>query len=926
MMKLYVRLLLIAGFELLLGVTQAQEYFLSATKVDARASRFLKDTRPQRVQYSREQSPFFESPATAALQSNSLSTLWIPVQIHIAQNGPYSHAIDFLALSYLLSDVNAGLRDANIQLYSCGPANLIDDSNVYGLFLSNQSILDNHDVPGKLNMYFVDELKSGINGPFYCGSSSYPGQGERVIFSTSCFGYSDASVMLHLLGQYLSLYPTQGPNGATPEFVDGSNCTTAGDEICDTPADPGLHQGGYMSGCNYAAPNTVQDPQGDTYQPDTGNYMSYASGTCRDHFSPQQMARMYYSAQNDRNYLNCSAAPGCSQVVDQFPYATGFENGLGNWNAEPFYRYIAGGEFAVLSGPTPTAGTGPNAAAEGLQYVFADADMVPSPAAIYPVAILESPCFDFTSLNAPQLTFQYHMNGAAVGSLFVQTSTDGGMNWVSQNGTLFNIGGDQGTSWHSQTIDLSTLTNESTVVIRFGVQFAGSPLGDVAIDDIVIGESASCASVLDFSVAATGETCYGAEDGTAVLSFVQSGTLPHTITWSNGATNTTQVGNLAPGAYSVTVEDANSCTDIQAFTINGSSQPLNLELVAIPTSTDANAAGDLTTTVTGGSTPYSYNWSDGSTTASLTAKASGNYYLTVTDAAGCTVNANVFLSTIFGCNNTKSNWPYYQALEGGTGLFKQNQDDDRSWKKRSGNTPTNNTGPAGAAEGTYYRYIESSGNGNPTKTAVLTTKKCLDLSTVSNPVFEFQYHMYGGLDMGSLEIQISTDGGSSWQPAIWKREGDQGNNWHSANVDLSLYPNQNMRLRIVGTTGTGNKSDIAIDDLYIGPATGSNAPIGTQYVQEDNTFNTATPAKLLQSAFPNPAHDRLTVQLNLPDNTRHQLHLVNIMGHTVKNLPVAENGVQTLEIEVADLPAGMYYLLIRSEEGAMETMPIVVNR
>ena len=799
--------------------------------------------------------------------------------------------------------------------------------NVYGLFQSNESILDTHDVPGKLNLYFVDELKGGINGPFYCGSSSYPGQGERVIFSTSCFGYSDASVMLHLLGQYFSLYPTHGPNGAIPEYVDGSNCSTAGDEICDTPADPRLNQGGYMSGCNYVAPVTVVDPQGDNYQPDTGNYMSYASGTCRDHFSPQQMARMYYSAQNDRNYLNCNAAPGCSQVIDQFPYAMGFENGFGNWNDDPFYRYITAGEFDIFSGPTPTAGTGPNAAAEGTQYACADADMVPSTTAVYPVAILESPCFDFTSLNAPELSFQYHMSGAGMGSLFVQTSTDGGINWVSQNGTLFNVGGDQGTNWHSQTVDLTTLTNESTVVIRFGVQFAGSPLGDIAIDDVVISESASCANVLDFSVAATDEICFGDADGTASLSFLQSGTLPHTITWSHGATNVNQVSGLAPGSYSVTVTDANSCSDVKSFTINGASQPLTLELTATPTSSDKNAAGDLNTVVTGGIAPYIYNWSDGSTTASLTGKASGNYYLTVTDAGGCTANTNIYLSTIFACNGTKSNWPYSSGLEGGTGLFKQNSDDNRNWKKRTGPTPTNNTGPTAAVQGTYYRYIESSGNnGNPRKTAVLTTKKCLNLSNVTNPVFEFQYHMFGGLDMGDLEVQISTDGGITWLPAIWKREGDQGNTWHPASIDLSLYPNQNLRLRIVGTTGTGNKSDIAIDDLYIGPATGNNSPVIAQHTERSNHTPAVNPTKMLQKAFPNPARERLTVQLNLPKEGQHQLQLVNLMGHTVRNLSVSGGGRQSLELQLQDLPTGMYYLLVREAQGKVEMLPVVVNR
>ena len=121
------KLLLIFALQAFATDAGAQKYLQSATEIDSKAAQFLEQTRLQRAQFSRQQAPLFDVPATTALQSNNLTTLWIPVQIHIAQNGQYYQAIDFLALSYLLSEVNAGLRDANIQLYSCGSANIIDD-------------------------------------------------------------------------------------------------------------------------------------------------------------------------------------------------------------------------------------------------------------------------------------------------------------------------------------------------------------------------------------------------------------------------------------------------------------------------------------------------------------------------------------------------------------------------------------------------------------------------------------------------------------------------------------------------------------------------------------------------------------------------------------------------------------------------------
>ena len=899
-----------------------QDYFLSATELDEKAEKFLAQTRKERIKYSVQEASKFTS---RHLKNNNVNTIWIPVQIHIADNGA-RQAIDFLALSYLLADVNEGLRSANLQLYSCGPTNIINDPNIYTLYTSNNSLLDNHDVPGKLNLYFVDDLRASAYGASYCGSSSYPGQGERIVMSTGCFGYSKESTMLHLIGQYLSLFPTHGPNGATPEFVDGTNCSTAGDEICDTPADPRLNQSGYMSGCSYVAPNTVVDPKGATYNPDTTNYMSYATWDCRDHFTPQQKARMYYSATNDRNYLNCASVPACSQTITQYPYYTSFENGLENWNTEPFYGYIMAGDFMLQAGPTTTSGTGPANASDGNQYIYAEADLIPTTSFVYPVAVIESPCFDLRSLNVPELSFKYHMSGTGVGGLFVQISTDGGFDWFSASGNLFSVSGDQGSNWLSHSVDLSNYTSDSLVVIRFGVQFTGSPLGDVAIDEVAIQESANCSAVLDAVVTPTNITCFGDQDGSASLSLSLPGTQPITVTWSNGATNVYQIDNLAPGNYSVTVEDANNCVDIESFDILAPAQPLDFTLTSLSNSTNTAAAGDLKVVTNSGTPPYDYVWSDGTTgTPFLQARPTGNYSVTVTDATGCTKSAGVYLGALLACNGTKTNWPYTLDLEGNTGLFKQNSDDDFNWRKRIGSTPTSGTGPSSAAEGNYYRYMEASGWRNPDKSAVLTTKKCLDLSGLSNPVFEFKYHMFGNLDMGSLGVQLSVDGGNTWLASIWKQEGDQGNIWHQASIPLNTYVNNNLRIRVVGITGNGNRSDIAIDDIYIGEAipNTNNAMLRMTKAPQETTGE----GLMIQNMYPNPASDKINLELNLPkDQESYQIQIIHLTGKVVEQVTLGGFGQERFSLDISTLSNGLYYLVLSDNKGRIETLPLAINR
>ena len=73
--------------------------------------------------------------------------------------------------------------------------------------------------------------------------------------------------------------------------------------------------------------------------------------------------------------------------------------------------------------------------------------------------------------------------------------------------------------------------------------------------------------------------------------------------------------------------------------------------------------------------------------------------------------------------------------------------------------------------------------------------------------------------MGELNVEISTDNGVSWT-TVWTLSGNQGNQWSKATIDLQPYNNGTTRIRFRGVTAS-NTSDMALDALYIGPASGS---------------------------------------------------------------------------------------------------------
>ena len=141
------------------------------------------------------------------------------------------------------------------------------------------------------------------------------------------------------------------------------------------------------------------------------------------------------------------------------------------------------------------------------------------------------------------------------------------------------------------------------------------------------------------TVTKTNVKCNGESNGTATAT-VAGGTAPFTYLWSNGGTTAT-ISNLAAGIYSVTVTDKNGCTATGQVIV---AQPAKLTLSLSSTPATCLSTGSATATVTGGTPPYTYLWSNGATTATITNLAGGTYTVTATDANGCKVSGSVIVA------------------------------------------------------------------------------------------------------------------------------------------------------------------------------------------------------------------------------------------------------------------------------------------
>lgn len=173
-----------------------------------------------------------------------------------------------------------------------------------------------------------------------------------------------------------------------------------------------------------------------------------------------------------------------------------------------------------------------------------------------------------------------------------------------------------------------------------------------------------------------------------------------------------------------------------------------------------------------------------------------------------------FTTSSTNCTGGISSFPYAESFENTLGSWTQATGDDLNWTIRSGGTPSNGTGPASANDGTYYVYVEVSGDGTgfPNKRAILNSP-CLDLTSESGAGITFNYHMSGSA-VGVIDLEASNDNATTWS-SIWSRSGDQGTAWNDASIDLSSYAGSTVLLRFNAVSGTSWQGDIAIDNVEI---------------------------------------------------------------------------------------------------------------
>ncbi|PLX12118.1 MAG: hypothetical protein C0594_02825, partial [Marinilabiliales bacterium] len=172
----------------------------------------------------------------------------------------------------------------------------------------------------------------------------------------------------------------------------------------------------------------------------------------------------------------------------------------------------------------------------------------------------------------------------------------------------------------------------------------------------------------------TNLSCNGGSEGAVDLT-VNTGVEPFLFEWTTGAT-TEDIAGLSAADYTVTITDNNACSITKTISIT---EPTVISVSANVSDITCNQQGSIDLTVSGGTSDYSFDWSNGETTEDISELSEGDYTIIVTDANGCTASDLITVetvpdmvisaTTVNPTNETSSDGSISLSLSGGTAPY-----------------------------------------------------------------------------------------------------------------------------------------------------------------------------------------------------------------------------------------------------------------
>jgi len=422
-----------------------------------------------------------------------------------------------------------------------------------------------------------------------------------------------------------------------------------------------------------------------------------------------------------------------------------------------------------------------------------------------------------------------------------------------------------------------------------GSYLNGTLVGNVVANNAGNGYVSITYLNLPLSIAISSQTnvlCFGGK-GSATADSATGGVPHYTYSWSpNGGTNLT-ASNLTAGSYTVTATDNHGCTATASVIIT---QPSALSVSANVTANvlcNGGSNGGISSVVNGGTSPYTYLWSNLQNTPNITGLSAGTYTLNVTDNNGCTgsatvtitqpnalsVNANVTANV--ACNGG-GNASASSVVSGGTLSYTY------SWS--DANTQTT-IAATGLSAGIYTVTVTDACGSSATASATITQPAILAIVKGSVPASSVS-----NCD-GSAWVNVS--GGTVVYTYLWNPGG--------ATTDT-------IKNQCAGSyCCTVTDANGCVDSVCVS----INAPTGVNEVNAEGEK---------VKVFPNPNNGRFTIEVNsekLKGNNVTEIY--NSLGQKVYSSSLIPDSYRdhnsSFIIDLNGQSAGVYLYRITSENG-----------
>ncbi|HHG84518.1 MAG TPA: T9SS type A sorting domain-containing protein, partial [Bacteroidetes bacterium] len=404
-------------------------------------------------------------------------------------------------------------------------------------------------------------------------------------------------------------------------------------------------------------------------------------------------------------------------------------------------------------------------------------------------------------------------------------------------------------------------TNISTM---FLYNFSGS--GTAYYDDINVGGVS-----LNLSTMPTDVLCAGDSTGTATVNS-SGGTPPYTYAWSSGATNQLATG-LMPGGYAVTVTDSLGCVGSDSATV-GSPPAILSSSASIDARCNGDSTGSIDLTVSGGVAPYTFSWSNGSTMEDQMNLPVGTYAVSIIDSNGCTSSDTALIAepTALTLTAVVTSLACFGDSSGSIDVTPTGGTPGYNYTWNNAATTQDLTNLVG---GTYTIFVADSNGCSTGDIYTILEPTQLISSGVTTPD--------NGTNNGAIDL--TTIGGTMPYTFSWSNG--------ATTEDISGLVGGNYTVTITDSNGCIWTNMFTVS-LIIGLDQGLSAP--------------------RLEVVPNPTSGTVRVTVALPATGKVQFSLNDLRGRQIFAAEQQANDLQIeQEIDLSNLPAGVYLLQVESE-------------